>query len=74
MDCHHNLPPEQRRVQRIVDRFNADEQIWRRLEPRRRLRRAIRKHLTETQLRKLDLREFASSRPPEDCVGEWIER
>jgi len=74
MDCYHTLASEQRRVQRIVDRFNADEQVWRRLEPRRRLRRALRRNLTEAQLRELDLRDFASARPPEDCIGEWIER
>jgi hypothetical protein len=70
----YNLPVEQHRVQRVVDRFNAAEQVWRRLEPRRRLRRAVRRDLSEAQLRELDLRDFTRARPPEDCIGEWIER
>jgi hypothetical protein len=74
MDRYHTLASEHRRVQRIVDRFNANEQVWRRLGLRRRLRRAVRRNLTDAQLRELDLRDFARARPPEDCIGEWIER
>ena len=72
MDRYHHFDSEQRRVQRVVDRFNTDEQVWRRLEPRRRLRRALRSH--QARLHELDLGDFARARPPEDCIGEWIER
>ena len=69
----YNLPPEQRRIQRFVDQWNADERLWQKLAPRRRLLRAVRMNLTETQLHELDLRDFARAKPPVDCVGEWIE-
>lgn len=65
-----NLPPEQHRVQRLVDRFNAGEALWRRLDARRRLRRLLRKDLSEEQLHELDLRDFAHAKPPVDCIGE----
>jgi hypothetical protein len=39
MKPYRNLPEEQRHVQRLVTRFNADERLWRRLEGKRRLRR-----------------------------------
>jgi hypothetical protein len=68
----YNLPPEQHRVQRLVDQWNADEGLWQKLAPRHRLRRAARKNLTEAQLRELDLRDFASAKPPADSIGEWI--
>jgi hypothetical protein len=67
---HRHFPPEQHRVQRLVDRFNADEALWRRLDARRRLRRLRRKDLSEEQLHELDLRDFAQSKPPVDCIGE----
>jgi hypothetical protein len=67
-----NLPPEQRFTQRVVDQFNADERLWEKLEPRRRLRHKLLSHLSEKQLKKLDLEEFAKARPPQDCVGQWM--
>jgi hypothetical protein len=70
MNPYHNLPPEQHMVQRLVDLWNADECLWRKLEPRRRLRRAFRKNLNKTQLLELDLREFAKAKPPLDCLGQ----
>lgn len=72
MNPYSNLPPEQHRVQRLVDQWNADEALWRKLELRRRLRRATRRKLSETQHRELDLREFARAKPPVDCIGEPI--
>ena len=69
---YYNLPSEQHAVQRLVDQWNADERLWKKLEPLRRLRRARRKNLTEAQLRELDLREFAKSRPPADCIGQTL--
>jgi hypothetical protein len=65
-----NLPSEQQRTQRLVDRFNTDEALWRRLAARRRLRRWLRKDLSEEQLHERDLRDFARSKPPVDCIGE----
>lgn len=70
MNSYPNLPPEQRRVQRLVDQWNVDEKLWRKLEPRRRLRRTVRRKLTKAQHRKLDLREFAKAKPPVDCLGQ----
>ena len=70
MNPYDNLPPEQRAVQRLVDQWNADEALWRKLKPRRRLRRALRKDLSEEDLRELDLREFANAKLPVDCIGE----
>jgi hypothetical protein len=74
MNPYYNLPPEQRFTQRLVDQFNADERLWKKLEPLRRARRKVlRWILTRKQLKNLDLAEFAKARPPLDCVGQWIE-
>ena len=70
MNPDYNLPPEQRLTQRLVDQFNADERLWRKLEPRRRARRKLLSHLPEKQLKKLDLDEFARERPPLECGGQ----
>jgi hypothetical protein len=69
MNPFHNLPPHQRASQRMVDQWNADEALWRRLAPRRRLRRKKLRGLTRRQLRDLDSREHARQRPPDDCIG-----
>ena len=71
MNLYHNLPLEQRAAQRLVDQFNADEQLWEKLEPRRRARRKLRPRLAQKELRRLDLLEFAKAKPPTDCVGQW---
>jgi hypothetical protein len=74
MNPYYNLPPEQRFTQRLADQFNADERLWKKLEPRRRARRkALRRLLSRKMLKKLDLLEFARERPPLECVGQWIE-
>ena len=67
--CH--LPPEQRRVQRLVAQFNADEQLWRSLEAKRWRRRKVHPRMPAKLRRQLDLLEFANSRPLEDCVGQF---
>jgi hypothetical protein len=72
MNPFHNLPPAQRRTQRLVEQFNADERLWQKLEPRRRLRRLARPKLSKQQHRVLDLREFARQRPPADAIGQWV--
>jgi hypothetical protein len=74
MNPYYNLPPEQRRTQRLVDQNNADAQLWRKLAPkRRRRRRLLRGVLSRKRLKKLDLEEFAAARPPQNCIGQWIE-
>jgi hypothetical protein len=73
MNSYYNLPPEQGRLQHLVDQYNADARLWRSLEPKRRARRKLRPRLSKKRLRELALREFAKARPPQDCVGEWIE-
>ena len=48
---------------------DTDESLWRKLEPKRRLRRKMLRGLSQRQLRELDLREHAAARPPVDCIG-----
>ena len=72
MNPYHNLPPEQGATQRLVDQFNADEWLWRKLEPRRRARRKLRPRLSRKNLKKLDLLDFTKARPPQDCIGQCV--
>ena len=69
MNLYYNLPPEQRRVQQIVARFNADEQLWGSLEGKRRLRRRLFPRVSAKRRKQLDRLDFATARPPQDCVG-----
>jgi hypothetical protein len=69
MNLHNNVPTEQRRIQQIVARFNADEQLWRRLEGKRRLRRRVFPRVSAKRQKQLDLLDFDVERPPQDCVG-----
>ena len=73
MNAYFNLPPEQRATQRLVDQFNADARLWKKLEPRRRVRRKLLSRLSQKKLKELDLAEFAAARPPQECIGQWIE-
>jgi hypothetical protein len=73
MNPHYNLPPEQRVTQRLVDQFNADERLWKKLAPKRRARRKLRPRPSRKALKNLDLLEFAKARPPLECVGQWID-
>lgn len=72
MNLYYNLPPQQRMTQRIVDQFNADERLWKKLEPKRRARRKLRPRLSRKSLKKLDLLEFAKARPPQEGISQWI--
>jgi hypothetical protein len=73
MNPYYNLPSEQRRTQRLVDQFNADEKLWRKLEPKRRARRKLLgSRPSRDALKKLDLLEFAAERLPRDCIGQHI--
>ena len=73
MNPYYNLPPEQRMTQRLVDQFNADARLWKKLEPKRRVRRKVRPRLSRRKLKRLDLLEFAKARPPQECIGQWID-
>ena len=72
MNPYYNLPPEQRRTQRLVDQFNADEKLWKKLEPKRLARRKLPPRRSPKKLKNIDLLEFAKARPPQDAIGEWI--
>lgn len=69
MNPYYNLPREQRRVQQLVTQFNADEQLWRRLEGKRRFRRRRSPRLPAKLQKQPDLLEFAMARQPQDCVS-----
>jgi len=62
------------RNQERVDRFNRDEQHWRRLQWRKLKRRVRFSKLGASHHAILDLRdEMREKRRPADCVGrEWI--
>ena len=72
MKSYNNMPPEQRPAQRLVDRFNADEQLWQSLAWKRRLRRKLHPRMAAKQRELLDLLEFAKACPPQDCIGQPI--
>ncbi len=72
MNPYYNLPPEQRMIQRVVDQFNADERLWKKLAPKRRARRKLRPRLSRKKRKKLDLLDCVKARPPQDCIGQWI--
>ena len=72
MNPYYYLLPEQRFTQRLVDQFNADERLWRKLEPRRRARRKLKPLISAKKRKKQDLAEFAKARPPQDCIGQFV--
>lgn len=74
MKRNRNLPPHQRETQRHVDRFNADEKVWRDLEPKHRRRRALKPRLSAAHRKRLDQIEFAKALPPDDAIGLWKDR
>ncbi len=71
MNPHPNLPPSQRRTQRLVEQFNADERLWQSLAGKRKLRRKLYPKMKVKHRKELDLLDFARQRPPQDCIGEW---
>ncbi|MBM4142646.1 MAG: hypothetical protein FJ225_03500 [Lentisphaerae bacterium] len=64
-----NIPKRQQITQRLADQFNADERLWEKLEPRRRLRRKLRPRLSPGKHKNFDLLDFARAQPPKDCIG-----
>ena len=73
MNPYSGLPPEQRMTQRLVDQFKAGEQLWQQLAPYRKARRKRCPRLSRKKLKTLDRLEFANAKPPQDCVGRWID-
>ena len=71
MNPYYNLPPEQRRVQQLVTQFNADEQLWRSLEGKRRLRCRLYPRISARLRKQFDLLDFAMAHQPQDCVGRF---
>ncbi|MEI7733467.1 MAG: hypothetical protein WCO56_28105 [Verrucomicrobiota bacterium] len=69
MNPYYHLMPAQRATQRLVDQFNADAALWRKLEPNRRLRRQARPRLSQRKLKALALVDFARHRPPQECIS-----
>jgi hypothetical protein len=71
VNSNYNISPKQRRILQLVAQFNADEELWLRLESKCRRRRKLHPRITAKLKKQLDLLEFASARPPQDCVGFW---
>ena len=58
----------------MVDQYNAEARLWKKLAPKRRARRGLlRRFVSRKHLKQLDLHEFSKARPPQDCIGQWIE-
>ena len=72
MKFYNNVPSQQRLTQRLVDEFNADEQMWQSLEWERVQHRWLQPHLSAKRHRLLDLLEFDKARPPQDCIGTFF--
>lgn len=66
---HLNLPAHQSFTQRLADQFNADERLWEKLAPLRRLRRLLHPGDDPEKQKKQDLADFARTQPPKDCIG-----
>ena len=68
---HPNLAPAQRRTQRLVEQFNADERLWQSLAGKRKLCRKVDPKMNAKRRKELDLLDFARQQQPQDCIGEW---
>jgi hypothetical protein len=71
VNFNYNIPSKQRSIQHLVAQFNADEELWFSLESKRWARRKLHPRMSAKLRRQLDLLEFASARPPQDCIGFW---
>jgi hypothetical protein len=69
MNSDFNLPPEQRGVQRLVNQFNADEDLWHKLRVERCLRRLSHRKLSAKRHELLDLIDLLGARPLQDLIG-----
>lgn len=63
----------QRRAQRLVGLFNDNEHLWKSLAGKRRLRRTLLPRLSRGVHRRLDVLDFETACPPQDCVGCYEE-
>lgn len=72
MNLYCNLSPEQRGVQRLVDEFNADEDLWRTLVLKRCLCRVSHRRLSPKRHKLLDLIDLfkITPAPPRDRIFE----
>jgi len=71
VNSNYNISPKQRRIQQLVAQlmrmksfgsaWKASAAVVAKLHPR----------ITAKLKKQLDLLEFASARPPQDCVGFW---
>jgi hypothetical protein len=68
-----NLPPTQRSTQQLVEQFNNDEQLWRYLLRKRFLPPRRCPHLSAKHQRELELLDFATAGPMQDCVGVFVD-
>lgn len=64
-----NLPPDQQFLQRVLDEFNAEEALWRSLEPNRKYRRRKQRRLSVRTHEALDMIEIAAARRARDCLA-----
>jgi putative addiction module component (TIGR02574 family) len=75
--------PVPERLQLVEDIWNSigdaphalelTEEDKRLIDERLEARRKLRPRPSRKGLKKLDLLEFAKARPPQDCIGQWIE-
>jgi hypothetical protein len=71
MNYYTNVPDSQQFTRHIVDIFNRDEMLWKKLEKSRKRRRK-KMNISEERHRLLDILEFEAKRPPDDCIGRKI--
>lgn len=55
-----------------MDQCNVGAQLWRELKLKGEARRKLRVRHSKKRLKALALPDFAKSRPPVDCIGEWV--
>jgi hypothetical protein len=71
MNDRSSISPYAQFTQRLINEFNADEAVWRKLAWKRRLHRLLRPKMSRKKRRQMDLADFAVSQPPKECVGFW---
>lgn len=60
---------EQRSIQRLIDRFNIDETLWRKLTVKRCLRRVSDRRLNSRRDQILDWLDELEARPLQEAIG-----
>lgn len=74
MNPYYNLPPDQGRAQRLVDQFNSDEELRRRLDAMRVIHWIRYPRLSRTHRKLFDLLDLVIARPLHDCIGFFKRR